>query len=138
MEPPSRADIPVVPLAASAPVSIGPPEERVPIKVGVTFSIGNRHFTGQTSHIGERSLRVVTREEPPKVGTRVIVRIPIQKHAGYNIARLSCRVLSTESDPIAMSGPTAIDLQVQVIDDAGNPGGFRKFVREIIEKARRD
>jgi hypothetical protein len=111
----------------------GPPEERAPAKVGVTYSVGNRHFTGFTSHIGERSLRIVTRESAPEIGTRIVVRLPIPRHVGYHIARLSCRAISVESDPLESGGPVAFELQIQVIDDAGNPGGFRKFVRELLE-----
>lgn len=120
-------------IRAVTSVITGAPEERAPAKIGVTYSVGNRHFTGFTSHVGERSLRIVTRESAPETGTRIVVRLPIPRHVGYHIARLSCRVISVESDPLESGGPTAFDLQVQVIDDAGNPGGFRKFVRELVE-----
>jgi hypothetical protein len=109
------------------------PGARFPVKLGVTYSIGNRHFTGSTTHVGMRSLRVVTRESPPPAGNRVVVRLPIPKHVGYHIVRLSCRVTSTERDPLSVAGPTAIELQIQVIDDAANPGGFRKFVKRLME-----
>jgi len=100
--------------------------------VGVTFSVGNRHFTAFTSHIGPRSVRIVTQAGIPPDGTRIVVRLPIPRGGGYHIVRISGGTSDMEEGLSGQAG--AFGVPIQAIDESEAIGVFRSFVQRLAER----
>lgn len=80
------------------PLQLTPPDdEPAVVRLGLTYSAGNRHFTAETTYVGPCILGLAVDHDAPEPHTPIILRLPLRTVSGYRVIRLEGQVTAVDA-----------------------------------------
>jgi len=104
----------------------------VSLSIPVTYRVRSMFFVGHLRMVSHRMLYIETKRRPPPSGERVLVNIPVKYGTRSQFITLVTRV--NYVDPPRDDEPGGFESAITNIDERGNGGSFRAFLKTHGEK----
>ena len=103
----------------------------VPVDLPVTYRIRSLFFVGRVRVLSQSMVYVITLQQQPKPGDRVLVHVPVGR--GPRMRTITLVSTVSQVDPPEGDDPGGFECSVSSVDEKGNVGAFRGMLRILAQ-----
>ena len=131
-DPHGGADPSVIEAPPSGPLTVDHlSASGVPVDLPVTYRIRSLFFVGRVRVLSQSMVYVVTLQQQPKPGDRVLIHIPVGR--GPRVKTITLVSTVSQVDPPDSDDPGGFECSVNSIDEKGSVGAFRGMLRILAQ-----